>query len=289
MSDLKRIIWLASYPKSGRTWTRLLLAHYFMPKGEAPDINNIRKFTTGDVRRDFFDAAAGGMYVGKSIDEWMAVRGRALRLIAGSRAGHHFVITHCRPLVLNDRHVIPPDLTAAAIYIMRNPFDVAPSFARHNSCDVDQAIDMMVDRDFVTGYEGGIFELLGSWGDHVRMWTEAPGLPLHVIRYEDMLNRPGPTVRALLEKFLKVEVDSAKLAYAVKSTSFDNLRKQEETLGFVERPEKMQAFFAKGQAGAWREDLTPAQVGRLREAFLPMLEKWYPEYLAETAEFAAAG
>jgi hypothetical protein len=27
-------------------------------------------------------------------------------------------------------------------------------------------------------------------------------------------------------------------------------------------------------------------VGRIREGFLPVLEKWYPEMLDETAEFA---
>jgi hypothetical protein len=48
----------------------------------------------------------------------------------------------------------------------------------------------------------------------------------------------------------------------------------------------MDRFFARGQTGAWRKDLTPAQVARLREAFLPALEQWYPELLDETAEVA---
>ena len=69
---------------------------------------------------------------------------------------------------------------------------------------------------------------------------------------------------------------------------FDQLKKQESTAGFRERPPHMETFFARGQAGVWRDDLTPAQVGRIREAFLPVLEKWYPEMLEETAEFAGA-
>jgi hypothetical protein len=81
-------------------------------------------------------------------------------------------------------------------------------------------------------------------------------------------------------------VDRPKLDYAIGETSFDALKKQESEKGFTERPPHMQAFFARGQAGVWREDLTPAQVGRIREGFLPVLEKWYPEMLAETAEFA---
>jgi len=93
-------------------------------------------------------------------------------------------------------------------------------------------------------------------------------------------------MRGLLD-FLSVRPDPAKLARAIKATTFEAMRKQEETLGFTERPAGMQRFFAKGQAGVWREDLTPAQVGRLRAAFLPALERWYPELLDPTAEFAA--
>ena len=59
-----------------------------------------------------------------------------------------------------------------------------------------------------------------------------------------------------------------------------------EEKGFIERPEHMQAFFAKGKAGGWREDLTPAQVARLREAFLPTIMKWYPELVDVTEEVA---
>ena len=288
MNDLRRIIWLASYPKSGNTWVRSLLAHYFMPPGKAPDINNLRQFTTGDTRSDFFDAAAGGKYRGTNLEEWMAVRGKALRLIAASKPDHHFVKTHCQPIRLFDQDVIPPEVTAAAIYILRNPFDLAPSFARHQGCDVDDAIGRMLDRDTITGTPNGILDLLGRWDDHVHRWTHAHGLPLHVVRYEDLLASPGKAMRGLLEKFLRVRVDGPKLARAVKATSFEAMKRQEETLGFVERPAGMQKFFARGQAGVWREDLTPAQVARLRAGFLPMLERWYPEMLKETAAFAGA-
>ena len=289
MSDLRRIIWLASYPKSGNTWMRSLLAHYFMPPGKAPDINNLRQFTTGDTRADFFDAAAGGRYGGGGLEEWMAMRGRALRLIAASKPDHHFVKTHCQPIRLFDQDVIPPEVTAAAIYILRNPFDLAPSFARHQLCDIDTAIERMLSPDTVTGTPAGIYDLLGRWDDHVSNWTGAPGLPLHLLRYEDLLANPGRTMRALLERFLRVKVDGPKLARAVKATSFAAMQKQEEVLGFVERPQGMQKFFARGQAGVWRTDLSPAQVARLREGFLPALERWYPEMLKETAAFAASG
>jgi hypothetical protein len=286
MSDLRRIIWLASFPKSGNTWMRSLLAHYFMPKGMAPDINNLRQFTTADVRSDFFDAAVGGKFLAKSPEEWIKVRPKALRLIAASKPNHHFVKTHCQPVKFMDVDLIPPELTAAAIYIIRNPFDVAPSFARHQNVDLGEAIAMMGNRNCITGTQQGIYDVLGRWDEHVTSWTVAPGLPIHVVRYEDLLVRPGPIMRRLLEKFLMIKVDKPKLAYAIQSTSFDVMKRQEEKLGFLERPKGMKSFFAKGKAGAWREDLTPEQVGRILGEFRPVIEQWYPEMVQETEAFA---
>lgn len=287
MSNLKRIIWIASYPKSGNTWMRSLLAHYFMPQGQAPDINNLRNFTTADVRQDFYDAANGGPYHGADLADWMRVRPQALRLIAQSRPNHHFVKTHCQTIRIDGQDVIPDEVTSGAIYLIRNPFDLAPSFARHQSADIDTAIDRMLNPDTVMGTPNGIFDVMGRWDDHVWTWTHAPGLKRRVIRYEDLLSKPGKEMRGLLEVFLGQKVDAAKLARAVKATTFANMQKQERELGFDERPAGMTSFFAKGQAGVWKDDLTPAQVGRLRSAFLPTLEKYYPEMLRETEAFAA--
>ncbi|HEY9038274.1 MAG TPA: sulfotransferase domain-containing protein [Roseovarius sp.] len=286
MQNLKRIIWIASYPKSGNTWIRSLLAHYFMPPGQAPDINNLRNFTTADVRQDFYDAANGAPYRGADLGDWMRVRPQALRLIAQSRPNHHFVKTHCQTIRLEGQDVIPPEVTSGGIYLIRNPFDLAPSFARHQSTDIDTAIDRMLNPDTVMGTPTGIFDILGRWDDHIWSWTHAPGLKRRVIRYEDMLAKPAKEMRGLLEVFLSQKVDAAKLAKAVKATAFANMQKQERELGFTERPEGMTSFFAKGQAGVWKDDLTPAQVGRLRAAFLPTLETYYPEMLRETEAFA---
>ena len=289
MTDLHRIIWLASYPKSGNTWMRSLLAHYFMPKGQAPDINNLRQFTTGDGRADFYAMANGGTYDGQGIEDWLRVRPKALRLIAGSKPTHHFVKTHCQAITYMGQDLIPSEVTAAAVYLLRNPFDVSLSYARHMNADVDTAIDLMSRRENIMGSPEHIYDVLGRWDDHIDTWANAQGLAVHVLRYEDMLTKPGPTLRRLLQEFLRVKIDSPKLAYAIKATTFDALKKQEEKLGFVERPASSQSFFTKGTAGAWREDLTPAQVGRIGEEFGDVIAKWYPEMVDETAKFAETG
>ena len=286
MNDLRRIIWLASFPKSGNTWLRSFLANYFQPPGKSLDINNLRKFTTGDGRQDFFDRAAGGPFRGKTVEDWVKARPKALRLIAASKSGHHFVKTHCQVAKFGEVDIIPPEFTAAAVYLIRNPFDIAPSYARHLAVDMNTAIDRMTDRLAVQGSESRILETTGRWDDHIRSWTAAHGLPQHVMRYEDMLDDAAKAYRALFG-FLRVPVDQGKLDRALGLTSFDALQKQERQQGFRERPPKMKQFFARGAAGGWREDLTPEQAARIRAEFLPMLEQWYPEMLDETRDFAA--
>lgn len=283
--NLQRIIWLASFPKSGNTWIRTFLANYFQPPGKALDINSLRRFTTADVRQDFFDRANGAPFRGRSIEAWMQVRPKALKLIAGSKGGHHFVKTHCQVIRVGGVPLILPEVTAAAIYLIRNPFDVVLSYARHLSLDVDAAIKRMTDPSATNGTETGIMEIIGRWDDHIRSWTTAPGLTLHTMRYEDMIDDPEQAYRRLFA-FLKAPVDEAQLARTLEATSFSALSKQEQELGFRERPAGMERFFARGTAGGWREDLTRKQVGRLREEFLPALEEWYPEMIDDTKAFA---
>jgi hypothetical protein len=283
--NLQRIIWLASFPKSGNTWARSFLANYFQPPGKSLDINSLRQFTTSDVRQDFFDRANGRPYRGRTIEDWIKVRPEALRLIAASKSGHHFVKTHCQVATFGQVNLIPPEITAAAVYLIRNPFDVAPSYARHLAVEMDVAIDRMVDRQAVQGSDTRILEFVGRWDDHIQTWTSAPGLPRHVMRYEDILADTEKAFRALFG-FLRLPVDTDKLGSAMALTSFSALQKQEREKGFRERPPAMKQFFARGAAGGWREDLTPAQVGRIRSEFLPTLKRWYPEMLGETLEFA---
>lgn len=286
--DLQRIIWLASFPKSGNTWARSFLANYFQPPGKSLDINNLRQFTTADVRQDFFDRANGAPFRGRTIEDWMRVRPKALRLIAASKPGHHFVKTHSAVVTFRDQPLIPPELTAGAVYLMRNPFDVALSYARHMGVATDMAIGRMAERMMTQGNESGILEVIGRWDEHIRTWTAAPGLTLHLMRYEDMVADTEAAFRKLLG-FLGAPVDAARLRRTLKRTSFAALQKQEREKGFRERPPEMKQFFARGTAGGWRDELTPAQVARIRSEFLPALEKWYPEMLEETAGFAAGG
>ena len=285
MSDLKRIIWLASYPKSGNTWVRGLLANYLQPGGKAVGLNEIGQFTIGDTRQEFFDRAVGRPFQARTVQEWISVRTKALELIAGSRQGHHFVKSHSQLAMVEGIELIPPQVTAAAIYVMRNPFDLAPSYARHMGVSLDAIIDRITDDMGTHGTPTGIMEITGRWDSHVQHWTGSRGLPMHVMRYEDMIAHDRLAFQKLIE-FLGVPYDKARLKRALSACSFRMLQAQERDQGFNERPPHMDAFFSTGRSGAWRHELNPAQVRRIRDAFLPTLSRWYPEMLDQIAAFA---
>lgn len=284
--DPQQIIWLASYQKSGNTWMRVFLANYLAAKDQKLSINQLEQFTTGDLRIDFFDKAAGGQFTGQSIEESLQIRPLVQRLIARSKPGHHFVKTHSCVATIHDVPLINPEVTAAAIYILRNPFDVVPSFARHSGLTIDEMIDAMSNPNAVFRSVDGIYEMVGRWDEHIESWLSAPGLPHHFVRYEDMIADTRAEMTKTLE-FLRIPINQSQLKKAVRASSFSELRRQERQQGFSERPDRMEAFFVTGTSGGWREALTPGQVARIRYEFEDALGKYYPEMLIETAEYAA--
>lgn len=284
--DPQQIIWLASYQKSGNTWMRVFLANYLAAKDQKLSINQLEQFTTGDLRIDFFDKAAGGQFTGQSIEESLQIRPLVQRLIARSKPGHHFVKTHSCVATIHDVPLINPEVTAAAIYILRNPFDVVPSFARHSGLTIDEMIDAMSNPNAVFRSVDGIYEMVGRWDEHIESWLSAPGLPHHFVRYEDMIADTRAAMTKTLE-FLRIPINQSQLKKAVRASSFSELRRQERQQGFSERPDRMEAFFVTGTSGGWRDALTPGQVARIRYEFEDALGKYYPEMLIETAEYAA--
>ncbi|HJX72016.1 MAG TPA: hypothetical protein VJ346_08695, partial [Bacteroidales bacterium] len=58
MNEQKKIVWLASYPKSGNTWFRIFLTNLLNHTNEPVDINNLYPSTIASSR-SLFDEATG--------------------------------------------------------------------------------------------------------------------------------------------------------------------------------------------------------------------------------------
>jgi hypothetical protein len=135
------IVWLASYPRSGNTWTRNFLHNLFRVldgKEVVPqDINALGEYTLWDVAGPRFERLLGKPLHAASRSEIAAARIKVQQQIADEADAAVFVKTH-NALVLDRGHpTINMGATSGAIYIVRNPLDVVISFAPHFGIDLD--------------------------------------------------------------------------------------------------------------------------------------------------------
>jgi hypothetical protein len=118
-----------------------------------------------------------------------------------------------------------------------------------------------------------VHELLGSWSEHVESWTARPSSGLHVVRYEDMLDKPQATFGGIAA-FLGLKPPRERLERAIARSSFKVLQDKERRHGFKEKSEKAERFFREGRAGQWRKLLGPEQIDRVVSAHSHQMQRF---------------
>lgn len=261
------IIWLASYPKSGNTWTRNFLHNLTnVLTGEAADtqdINRMNAMSTWEIAGPPYEKLLGKSLDQCSREEIASVRHEVQRQIADTANGLAFVKTHHALVMDRKQPTINFDVTSGAIYIVRNPLDVAISFSHHMGAPIDAAITQMGTTGLETPVaEKSVYEVYSSWSQHVESWTRKPHRTIYVMRYEDMLDDPATTFGALASHLL-LDPSPAELQQAIDLSSFEKLQKQEREKGFREKPKAAENFFRSGTANQWKDQLTREQIDRI--------------------------
>jgi hypothetical protein len=261
------IIWLASYPKSGNTWFRIFLTNLRGGRKDPAGINNLDS-TPGTSLRVVFDEEVGIEASDLTMDEIDRLRPEAYVQLEKQAEGTLFMKVHDAYQV-NDKNtpLFPAEATRGVIYIIRNPLDVAVSFAHHSGLDYDTVVSKMADEDFASCDRTGrlhnqLRQKLFSWSSHVKSWTEQTCFGVCVIRFEDMLRKPAETFEKAV-KFSGLQYGKEETMKALEYSSFEELRQQEDKGGFQERSPIAEMFFRKGKAGSWREELTENQANRI--------------------------
>jgi aryl sulfotransferase len=280
------IIWLASYPKSGNTWLRAFLTNFLCHESQPASINALEGGPIAAARH-FFDEAVGLEASDLSPEEIECYRPAVHRYMAARSPSTLFLKIHdAYTYTPEGVPLVPVEATHGAIYILRNPLDVSVSFAHHSNISLDESIQRMTDESFALANTPSRLHLqlrqkLLSWSSHVLSWVEAPGLRVHIVRYEDMHRRPQHTFTGIV-RFAGLSEDPERVDRALDRSSFARLQQQEQLHGFVGKSPHAPSFFRKGQVGSWREVLTEAQIDRLLRDHAPVMRRF--GYLTDTGE-----
>lgn len=263
---MAQIVWIASYPKSGNTWVRFLVANLFY----------------------------------RPITESAALQALVPDIHVGVNAGHlrgdntRFIKTHWK---YHQKMPLRED-TVGVVYIVRHPMQVIVSnlnyFLLRKGEDYFNASERR-QADIKTSYvelfieHGGSPEWIdhgmGSWLENVATWhNKDMPFPVYFARYEDMKRDPAEFVAGLC-RFFHQEKTENEIATAIAASSFESLRAMEDrevaeekpgfftSEGFKASKGQGRRFMNEGKVDSYRRYLTPEQIEAADARFKPLMEQ----------------
>ena len=261
----RNIVWLASYPKSGNTWIRIFLANYLSDKNEPIDINKIDSSIISSAR-GVFDTHSAVLASDLTPDEIDIIRPKVYRELAKEEQ-----ITYIKTHDANHKNIkgeplFVEEITLGVIHIVRNPLDVAVSYAHHFHKTIEETISILnnsanVLSPNIKSLNKQLRQKLFSWSEHYESWAKTKS-PYLLVKYEDLKKDTYQTSEKIL-LFVYGEINEDRLKRAIEFSDFSNLQHQEKETGFKEKPTKAEHFFRKGIIGSWKEEMTKKQTQQI--------------------------
>ena len=232
--------WIVSYPRSGNTWTRFLVAN-LVARGEPVDWSNIERWVPD-------------IYVN---------RDSKLRLLP-------------RPRYLKSHEAYRPDYRRVVL-IVRDPRDVALSYyhflQKSNVIPVNCPIT-----DFMATFLDGQIDSYGSWGENVGSWLGARRgtRDFIVIRYEDLLASPEEQL-SRVAAMLHLPADNGQLRRAVENSRADRMRELEQSQTgqhkYLKSSRPDIPFVRLARSGQWRTELPAQGAQQIENAWGPVMRE----------------
>ena len=227
---------IVSYPRSGNTWTRFLIANLLHPDLDV-SFTNIENL----------------------VPDTAAISSRALKKISRPRIiKSHEYFDHRYPRV---------------IYIVRDPRDVAVSFynfqRKYGQIDDNLPLDLYI-ADFVHGRLNS--KSWGTWGENVASWvcTRGTNPQFLLLRFEDMLKDARRELLRIAE-FMAVPSSNTNIERAIKNCSADRMRqleKQEENQwAATKKHRKDIPFVGTATSGRGRAQLSVSSLQQIESAW----------------------
>ena len=279
------IFWIASYPKSGNTWLRILLASYFYTKDGIYDekvLKNIDQFP----QKKFFDSYNFDQKIPTdTIKFWIKAQEKI-----NQDKKLKFFKTHNAFGKLNNFDFTNTENSIGCVYIVRDPRNVITSLKNFYEMNDDQAFKWITNKNqyiydvhkFETiGYSN--FQFISSWDTNFESWKIQKQIPIKVIKYEDLLNETYTVFYDVINFINKTtnseeKIFKNKIKNAVNSSLFSKLKEKEKKEGFSEAPKSKLLnskipFFNLGPDNNWKKILNDNLKDRLNDTFKKKLKE----------------
>lgn len=265
-----KIVWIASYPKSGNTWLRLLLANYFFGFHKPILPNELGNYIIADTNpRLYFDYAKIMGLEFKVVSNDYSLRNAALKFYL-NKSPNVFMKTHTAFHFKDNIPFFDDEITGFFIYIVRDPRDVLVSLAHHNlggqlfkkhqagvggkidNYELTLILDAMSSKnENLIEPESGSPQHLSSWDNHVNGFRDLNKNVLF-LRYEDLITDVEECFIDLIVS-LTGQYEDKKILKAINNSKFTTLQKYEKKFAFKENISSDSKFFRSGKIGSWKK------------------------------------
>ena len=279
---MKKIIWIASYPKSGNTWMRYLLGNYFFNKKKKFDPDIIAYLKKFYIDNNLIKSDKNRKEIKKNplhISKYWIQSQANLEIVNGNIS---FLKTHNALVNINNNEFTNNDLSLAIIYIVRDPRDVSVSYSKYRNLSLNKTIDFMISKNLVyvkSNNDPIEIEIIGSWAFNYNSWKNGiPQIPRIIVKYEDLLDdcyNVFSKVIEFLSKNMNIKPNYEQVQNSVELSKFENLQKYEKTYSFREN-QGGENFFRTGKHKNWESELSNEQIKKIEDNFYnEMIELGY--------------
>ncbi len=271
-------VWLASYPKSGNTLLRSMLAAYFFSENGIYNfdlIKNIRQFPSIQL----FER------MGIDIKDEKEVIKNYIRVqnSFNKKNSLQFLKTHSYLFNIEGHPFTDLNNTLGAIYIVRDPRNVVTSVANHMAISIEEAARYMIELhkfggNLISKGSDRTTVYMGTWSGNYRSWKSFKNQGKYLlIKYEDLINNRDLIFRKIIKylcdlKGIKFKIDQNKFRNAIETTDFKKMQKLEKEKGFSEskiHPKTGEniPFFNLGPKNDWKKILDPEIKKKIEQNF----------------------
>lgn len=272
------IMWIASYPKSGNTWMRALLSCYLFDEyhDKNQDVFSKMKIIKSFPKKFAFKGI---------IDENFLIKNKlgAYKYYIQAQEkinkdpNLHIIKTHNFCGSLNGHDFTNKQNTIGSIYIVRDPRDVAVSYASFASISYEESVNLLLNDNRISFVDKYYPEVRLSWKSHLTSWLSFPA-PRLLVKYEDLLKNTAGILRdtiIFINQFFnnKIIIDEDKITRVVNECNFSKLQNLEEKIGFDESFIKQNKFFRKGKEKSWENILSENLIKQIENNFSKEMKK----------------